>query len=172
MRFSLITSESTLDRPPTGAGTIVGTLQYMSPEQLQGKPVDCRSDLFSFGCVLYEILTGKRAFEGENPASVMGAILEREPKALEISPPLDRVVRRCLAKIPMGQRFQTAADLKSALEWALEQAPAEGVSKRRWMTAAGAFAVLATALAATLWLQFHRGNRHRNYQDTHTPSLP
>jgi serine/threonine protein kinase len=73
---------------------------------LQGKPVDSRSDLFGFGCVLYEMLTGKRAFEGENPASVIAAVLEREPVPLEISPPLDRVVGRCLAKDP-DLRFKT-----------------------------------------------------------------
>ena len=92
----------------------------MSPEQLQGKEVDARSDLFSFGCVLYEMLTGKRAFEGSNPASVVAAILEREPAPLEVARPLDRVVRRSLAKDP-DLRFQTARDLKAALSWVLEQ---------------------------------------------------
>ena len=92
----------------------------MSPEQLQGKEVDARSDLFSFGCVLYELLTGKRAFDGSNKASVIAAILEREPAPLEVARPLDRVVRRSLAKDP-DQRFQTARDLKAALAWALEQ---------------------------------------------------
>ena len=88
----------------------------MSPEQLQGKEADARSDLFSFGCVLYEMLTGKRAFEGASPASVIAAILEREPAPLEVARPLDRVVRRSLAKDP-DQRFQTARDLKAALSW-------------------------------------------------------
>ena len=92
----------------------------MSPEQLQGKETDTRSDLFSFGCVLYEMLTGKRAFEGESSASVIAAILEREPAPLEAAMPLGRVVRRSLAKDP-DQRFQTARDLKAALNWALEQ---------------------------------------------------
>ncbi len=102
----------------------MGTLQYMSPEQLQGKEADARSDLFSFGCVLYELLTGKRAFDGTSAASVIAAILEREPAPLEIAQPLDRVVRRSLAKDP-DQRFQTARDLKAALTWALEQPPAQ-----------------------------------------------
>ncbi len=84
--------------------------------------MDARSDLFSFGCVLYEMLTGKRAFEGQSPASVIAAILEREPAPLEVARPLDRVVRRSLAKDP-DQRFQTARDLKAALAWALEQPP-------------------------------------------------
>src|SRR5262249_7924227 len=94
--------------------------QYMSPEQLQGKEVDARSDLFSFGCVLYEMLTGKRAFEGESAASVIASILEREPAPLTAAPPLERVVRRSLGKDP-DQRFQTAGDLKAALNWAMEQ---------------------------------------------------
>src|SRR6266487_2903741 len=117
----------------TDAGQILGTLQYMSPEQLQGKEADARSDLFSFGCVLYEMLTGKRAFEGESAASVIAAILEREPAPLTAAPPLERVVRRSLAKDP-DQRFQTARDLKAALTWAMEQPPptAAAVPKRGW----------------------------------------
>src|SRR6266702_3883534 len=104
----------------TQQGQIAGTLQYMSPEQLQGKATDARSDLFAFGCVLYEMLTGKRAFGGQNAASVIAAILEREPAPLDAAPRLDRVVRRALAKDP-DQQFQTARDLKAALMWALEQ---------------------------------------------------
>jgi serine/threonine protein kinase len=119
---------ATLEQGLTGEGQIVGTLQYMSPEQLQGKAVDSRSDLFSFGCVLYEMLTGKRAFEGENAASVIAAILEREPAPLTAAPPLDRIVRRSLAKDP-DQRFQTARDLKAALTWALEHPPASAAAK-------------------------------------------
>ena len=111
---------ATLTQALTGKGQIVGTLQYMAPEQLQGKEADARSDLFAFGCVLYEMLTGKRAFEGESAASVIAAILEREPAPLDAAPPLDRVVRRSLAKDP-DQRFQTARDLKAALTWALDQ---------------------------------------------------
>ena len=151
----VVSGDATRTQGLTGAGTILGTLQYMSPEQLQGKPVDSRSDLFSFGCVLYEMLTGKRAFEGENPASVMGAILEREPKPLEISPPLDRVVKRCLAKDP-DQRFQTAGDLRTALEWALEQAPLEKVTKRRWIAASGVLALLVAVLSGALWFDLRK----------------
>ena len=130
--------ETDVTRALTGQGQILGTLQYMSPEQLQGKEVDARSDLFSFGCVLYEMLTGKRAFEGESPASVIAAILEREPAALEVARPLDRVIRRSLAKDP-DQRFQTARDLKAALSWALEQRPpqlnAPSRSRLGWVAA-------------------------------------
>jgi serine/threonine protein kinase len=106
--------ETDFTRALTGQGQILGTLQYMSPEQLQGKEVDSRSDLFSFGCVLHEMLTGKRAFDGASSASVIAAILEREPAPLEVARPLDRVVRRSLAKDP-DQRFKTARDLKAAL---------------------------------------------------------
>jgi Tol biopolymer transport system component/predicted Ser/Thr protein kinase len=140
-----VRGDSTVTKGLTQAGSILGTVQYMSPEQLQGKPVDARSDLFSFGCVLYELLTGKRAFEGENPASVIAAVLEREPAPLEISPPLDRVVERCLAKDP-DRRFQTAIDLKTALNWAVDQTPAAKPAMRRWWIAAAA-AVLALGLA-------------------------
>src|SRR6516162_6024381 len=90
--------ETDATRALTEQGQIAGTFQYMSPEQLQGKEADARSDLFSFGCVLYEILSGKRAFDGKSAASVIGAILEREPAPIDAAPPLDRVVRRCLAK--------------------------------------------------------------------------
>jgi eukaryotic-like serine/threonine-protein kinase len=102
-----VIKETDATRALTDQGQIVGTLQYMSPEQLQGKEADARSDLFSFGCVLYELLTGKRAFDGTNKASVIAAILEREPASLEVPRPLDRIVRRSLAKDP-DQRFQTA----------------------------------------------------------------
>src|SRR5690242_18115924 len=123
-------------RALTDQGQILGTLQYMSPEQLEGKEADARSDLFAFGCVLYEMLSGKRAFDGSSGASVIAAILEREPAPLAKDPndtarPLDRLVRRVLAK-DRDQRFQTARDLKAALHWALEasggllQVPASG----------------------------------------------
>jgi Tol biopolymer transport system component/predicted Ser/Thr protein kinase len=144
-------TEATVTRGLTVAGSILGTVQYMSPEQLQGKPVDARSDLFSFGCVLYEMLTGKRAFEGENPASVIAAVLEREPTPLEISPPLDRVVERCLAKDP-DRRFQTAIDLKADLKWAIEQTPElRKPAWRLWIVAAAA-ASLALGLGLGGWM--------------------
>jgi len=136
----LAAGDATLTQALTQHGQILGTLQYMSPEQLQGKDVDARSDLFAFGCVLYEILTGKRAFEGESAASVIAAILEREPAAVSAAPPLERVVRRALAKDP-DQRFQCARDLKAALTWAMEQAPSATVAKPgrshwQWIAAA------------------------------------
>jgi predicted Ser/Thr protein kinase len=143
-------TEATVTKGLTVAGSILGTAQYMAPEQLQSKPVDARSDLFSFGCVLYEMLTGKRAFEGENPASVIAAVLEREPAPLEISPPLDRVVERCLAKDP-DRRFQNAIDLKTALNWALEQTPVAKSATRRWWMA-GMAAALALGLGLGSWM--------------------
>jgi len=135
-------TDATLTAALTGKGEILGTLQYMSPEQLQGKEADARSDLFSFGCVLYEMLSGKRAFEGQSAASVIAAILEREPTALNVAPPMERVVRTCLAKDP-EQRFQTALDLKRNLTWALEQPPLPAKANRRgWMAAAAAALVI------------------------------
>ena len=92
----------------TGKNEIVGTLYYMSPEQLQaqatGQEIDARSDIFSFGLVLYEMLTGKRAFEGSSPASVIAAIMERPaPSIADIAPPaLDRVLKVCLRKTRMS----------------------------------------------------------------------
>jgi eukaryotic-like serine/threonine-protein kinase len=97
-------TDATLTAALTSKGQIIGTLQYMSPEQLQGKEADGRSDLFSFGCVLYEMLSGKRAFEGQSAASVIAAVLEREPAPLDLAPPLERVIRTCLAKDP-DRRF-------------------------------------------------------------------
>src|SRR5215831_18099233 len=106
-------TDATLTAALTSKGQIIGTLQYMSPEQLQGKEANARSDLFSFGCVLYEMLSGKLAFEGQSAASLIAAILEREPAPLNIAP-LERVIRTCLAKDP-DHRFQNALDLKTAL---------------------------------------------------------
>jgi eukaryotic-like serine/threonine-protein kinase len=114
--------DATLTMALTGKNEIVGTLYYMSPEQLQaqanGQEIDAHSDIFSFGIVLYEILTGKRAFEGASPASVIAAIMERPaPSVADIAPPaLDRVLKVCLAKDP-DERWQTARDLKRELEW-------------------------------------------------------
>jgi eukaryotic-like serine/threonine-protein kinase len=146
----LAESDETVTRALTQKGQILGTFQYMSPEQLQGKETDTRSDLFSFGCVLYEMLTGKRAFEGESAASVIAAILEREPAPFEAGMPLARVVRRSLAKDP-DQRFQTARDLKASMLWAVEQAaPA---SPPRWsLLPWGIAAALAIMTAVALWL--------------------
>ena len=109
----------------TEEGVILGTLQYMAPEQLEGKEADARSDIFAFGAVVYEMATGKKAFEGKSRASVIAAILEREPpphiKRCDPMTPaaLDHVVRKCLAKDP-DERWQSAADLKEELQWIAE----------------------------------------------------
>ena len=124
--------ETDVTRALTQQGQIVGTLQYMSPEQLQGKEADARSDLFAFGCVLYEMLTGKQAFEGKSAASVIASILERDPATLNLSPPLERVIQACLAKDP-DHRFQNALDVKRDLVWALEQPSASRTDRRAWI---------------------------------------
>ena len=119
--LATLTSAEPPNSPVTQQGTIVGTYQYMSPEQVEGKELDGRSDIFSLGAVLYEMLTGKRAFEGKTQLSVASAILEREPEPLSkvkpLTPPaLERVIQRCLAKDP-EERWQTGRDLASELSW-------------------------------------------------------
>jgi serine/threonine protein kinase len=105
----------------TSAGMIVGTFQYMAPEQLEGKPADARTDIFAFGEVLYEMATGKPAFSGASRASLIAAILTNEPPPITQLQPLtpvtlERVVKKCLAKDP-DDRWQSAADLASELQW-------------------------------------------------------
>ena len=136
---------------------VVGTLHYMAPEQLEGREVDPRTDLFAFGTVLYEMLTARKAFDGASAASVTAAILTAEPPpvsssatAESVAPPaLDRVVRRALAKDP-DERWQTARDLMNELQWILEDgsrataaaAPPFGRGRRLALLAIGAVAVL------------------------------
>jgi hypothetical protein len=103
----------------TVQGHIAGTLQYMSPEQLQGKEADARSDIVAFGCVLYEMLSGRRAFSGPTTASVIAAIIEREPEPLKTIPALHRVIGACLEKDP-DRRIQNALDVRRDLIWAME----------------------------------------------------
>jgi Tol biopolymer transport system component len=143
-------SDATRTIAITQEGQIAGTLQYMAPEQLQGKEVDARSDIFSFGCVLHEMLSGARAFSASSAASVIAAILEREPEPLQTTAPLDRVVRTCLAKDP-GQRFQTAIDLKRNLIWAMEAtATSADTSPNKvrtpWLVAAAALLIAIAVL--------------------------
>jgi Tol biopolymer transport system component/tRNA A-37 threonylcarbamoyl transferase component Bud32 len=114
----------TADDPLTAKGSIVGTLQYMAPEQLEGKEVDARTDIFAFGAVVYEMATRKRAFEGKSQASLIAAILEKEPPAMSslqpMTPPaLDRVAKKCLAKEP-EKRWQAASDVCDELKWIAE----------------------------------------------------
>jgi eukaryotic-like serine/threonine-protein kinase len=110
--------------PLTQQGTIVGTFQYMAPEQIEGKEADARSDIFSLGAVLYEMVSGKRAFEGKTLVSVAASILEKEPEPIRTLQPLtpaslERVIRKCLAKDP-DARWQSAGDLASELRWIAE----------------------------------------------------
>jgi serine/threonine protein kinase/Tol biopolymer transport system component len=110
----------------TAQGTILGTFQYMAPEQVEGQEADARTDIFAFGSVLYEMLTGNKAFEGKTQASLIAAILERDPPSLTAVQPLTpslvgSIVGKCLAKNP-DERWQTAADLASALRWASQGA--------------------------------------------------
>ncbi|MGZ5428198.1 MAG: protein kinase domain-containing protein [Thermoanaerobaculia bacterium] len=104
----------------TDPGTLLGTVGYMAPEQVRGQPADARSDIFSFGCVLYEMLTGQRAFKGDSAIETMNAILKEEPPDPDVSgakipPDLDRLIRHCLEKSP-AERFQSARDLAFDLE--------------------------------------------------------
>ena len=120
------TQQSSLTALPTQQGltqegTILGTFQYMAPEQLEGKDADGRTDIFAFGAVLYEMATGKKAFAGANQASLITAIMSSEPAPISAVQPtspaaLDRVVRTCLAKDP-EERWQSASDLKRELRW-------------------------------------------------------
>jgi Tol biopolymer transport system component len=123
-QLTSLPTEASPSQPLTERGTILGTFQYMSPEQLEGKDADARSDIFAFGCVLYEMAAGRKAFTGRSRASLIGSILKEEPPAIStiqpMTPPaLDRLVHTCLAKEP-EDRFQTAHDVKLQLQWIVE----------------------------------------------------
>jgi serine/threonine protein kinase/Tol biopolymer transport system component len=117
--------------PLTTAGSIVGTIQYMSPEQIEGKEADARSDIFALGAVLYEMVTGKRAFEGKSQISVASSILEKDPEPISAAKPtipsaFEHVVKTCLQKNP-EERFQTAHDVRLELRWIAEDHPSTSV---------------------------------------------
>lgn len=140
----------------SGEGGIVGTVAYMSPEQAKGLPVDARTDIFSFGAVLYEMLTGRRAFEGESNLSTLAALLDKEPEHLDprrVPSAMRRIVSRCLAK-DRDARFQTFEEVGAALE---AVKPGMGISRRAW---AG-----ATLLAAAggIWVSTTRSQGPRNH---------
>src|ERR1700737_2395641 len=149
----------------TVEGTVIGTFQYMPPEQLEGKEADARTDIFALGEVIYEMATGKPAFTGKSRASLIASILSSEPLPMAVlermtPPALERVVKRCLAKDP-DDRWQTATDLASELNWIAEagtQAGEEGrvpAGRRRWERTAwllaATFFLLAVAGGAAWW---------------------
>jgi eukaryotic-like serine/threonine-protein kinase len=113
-------SETTIIATQTGA--VMGTAPYMSPEQVEARPADARSDIFSFGAVLYEIVSGQRPFDGNTAAAVMSAILRDEPRPFDAPPELQRIVARCLRKAP-AERFQTMGEVRTALNEAARKAP-------------------------------------------------
>ncbi|MEP6767122.1 MAG: protein kinase [Acidobacteriota bacterium] len=146
----------------TEKGTVLGTFQYMAPEQLEGKDADARTDIFAFGALLYEMATGQKAFEGKSQASLIGAILRDEPAAISVvqpmtPPALDRVVKTCLAKDP-EDRWQTARDVLLQLKWIQEGGSLAGLPvpvaarrKNRERVAWGLAAVATLAAAALGW---------------------
>jgi serine/threonine protein kinase/Tol biopolymer transport system component len=153
---------SSSDEPLTNDGAIVGTLAYMAPEQLRGLDVDARSDVFSFGAVLYEMLSGTRAFDGNSNADIIAAVLEHQPPPLADRSPLtpralDRLVSTCLAKDP-HDRWQSSRDLQRELRWLLEdktsrvEAPVRVHGARRARTLNWVAATVAAALAAVVYL--------------------
>ena len=153
----------TAHKPITETGVIVGTVAYMSPEQAQGQPVDARSDIFSFGCVLYEMLSGRQAFQGASKAAVLAGLLREEPKPLDklvgdLPQELERAVTRCLRKDPR-RRWQSMSDLRVVLQDSKEEsesgkltartaaAPVRRFSWQLWL----ALTSVIVALAAGLW---------------------
>jgi eukaryotic-like serine/threonine-protein kinase len=145
----------------TAAGAILGTFQYMAPEQLEGEDADARSDIFAFGAVVYEMVTGRKAFEARSRASLISAILRDEPLPLASDPRtrgLDRVIRRCLAKSP-NDRWQTASDLLEALRWVRDgrgledPAVAPPVRSRIREPIAWAISFALAAFAVWLWMK-------------------
>ncbi len=168
----------TIAAPLTAEGTLVGTFQYMSPEQLEGHEADTRSDIWSLGCVLYEMATGKNAFQGRSQASLIASVLEHEPPAIASLVPLapatlDRVVHRCLAKDP-EDRWQSSRDLAAELAWIGEadsRATADTPSvkpkrTRPWLP--WALVVLLTALSGLLLLSsLHKKENVRGPHEFH-----
>jgi eukaryotic-like serine/threonine-protein kinase len=152
-----------ISHPLTAEGTVIGTFQYMSPEQVEGKEADARSDIFSFGTVLYEMATGKRAFAGKSQVSVASAILEREPDPITASQPLappalQHVVQGALMKDPES-RWQSAADIARQLRWISSADSSSNAARpvlphRKWGERAWWAAAVAVLLGSLFWLAF------------------
>ena len=149
----------------TEPGVVLGTLGYMSPEQVRGQPADARSDIFSFGAILYEMLSGKRAFQGDSAADTMSAILREDPPDLSatnqnVSPVLERIVRHCLEKKP-EQRFHSAHDVGFDLEALSTDSghatPAPALGARRFRRAPLGAVLAAIAVAAAAFILGRRG---------------
>ena len=118
-------------KPLTTAGTVLGTFQYMAPEQLEGQEADARTDIFALGALLYEMATARRAFDGKSKTSLIAAILSTQPPPISsvqpvMPPALDHVVRKCLEKDP-EDRWQSAQDVASELRWIAEAGSQAGV---------------------------------------------
>ena len=167
---------NTVSTPVTGQGIVLGTLQYMAPEQVEGQEADARSDLFAFGAVLYEMATAKKAFEGKSAASVMAAILERHPPALSTLQPLaphalDHVVSECLAKDP-DERWQSAGDVMRELQWIAISGPHTKASGSMSARAGGKerlawAAALVIATVAAIILAFSAFRDEPDAPETH-----
>ena len=167
--------------PLTSAGTVVGTLQYMAPEQLEGKEADARTDIFALGAVMYEMVTGEKAFRGKSHASLISAIMSAEPAPIaatqEMMPPaLEHVVRSCLAKEP-DERWQSAHDVKIELKWlqvrgadaAAQAAVSKQTGTREKLAWGTALLILAVA-AWTGWVHFRdKGQPARIVRSSLTP---
>jgi serine/threonine protein kinase/Tol biopolymer transport system component len=177
-----LTEMTTEQSKLTGEGAIVGTLQYMAPEQLEGKEADARTDIFGLGEVIYEMATGKPAFSGKGRASLIAAILTAEPQPMTglqpLTPPaLERVIKKCLAKDP-DERWQCASDLASELNWIIEggsQATEGGripAARKTWDRAgwllAAAFFLLMMVVGAA-WRQASQRHPHSMYFHTSVP---
>ncbi len=170
---------ATASLPLTAEGAIVGTFQYMAPEQLEGKEADARTDIWALGCVLYEMATGKRASEGTSQASLIAAILEHEPPSMmegqPLTPPaLEHLVKRCLEK-DADKRWQSAADLAHDLEWiagggSQEGAPIPSGSRSRRVLGSRTIAAIAVAAAVLAMAVFLAGRlaKHRPEHPTFT----
>ena len=167
------------ERLRRATGTILGTVQYMAPEQVEGREADARSDIWALGAVIYEMVTGTRPFRGDSPASIIGSILKDTPPPISarqpLSPPaLDHIVNRCLDKDP-EERWQSAADLMRELRWIDRPAPANRrrrvpaivvrplVRRLGWVVAAG--------LALAVCLRFGGPGVARSHVATDAPSL-
>jgi serine/threonine protein kinase len=158
-----------LSRVRTEAGTILGTAPYMSPEQAEGKQADARSDVFSFGAMLYEMITGRRAFTGTTKVATLAAVLTREPEPPSrlvpaLPPDLDKIIGRCLRKSP-ERRWQSMLDLKVALEDLREEAGSRRLaqaalpappSRRRKVVLSGLAIAVIGVLAFGVWWQHSR----------------